>query len=70
MTGDTHHIRVSEKKHGHISSLVESMAHEMIHVRQRITKSETKGADHNAEFKVLAKRVCTSLGFDYGQFLG
>jgi hypothetical protein len=67
MDGMTHHIRVSEKKHGHLESLIESMAHEMIHVRQRIAKTETNG-DHNEEFKRLAKRVCSSLGFDYGQF--
>lgn len=67
--GDTHHIRVSEKKHAHLASVVSSMAHEMLHVRQRITKTETKG-DHNEEFMRLAKRVCSTLGFDYGQFTG
>ena len=68
--GNTHHIRASEKKHYHLVSLMASMAHEMIHVRQRITKTETSGAEHNAEFHVLAKRVCKAFGFDYGQFLG
>lgn len=68
--GSTHHVRVSTKKHYHLSSLTESMAHEMIHVRQRINKTETKGADHNAAFLKDAKRVCKAFGFDYGQFLG
>ena len=67
--GERHHIEVSEKKHGHIGSLVASMAHEMIHVRQKVNKTETKG-EHNAEFKRLAKRVCDAFGFDYGQFNG
>lgn len=70
IAGGRHHIRVSKTKHGHLSSLVESMAHEMIHARQRIAKTETNGAEHNAEFHVLAKRVCKAFGFDYGQFLG
>lgn len=65
-----HHIEVSEKKHGHLDSLIASIAHEMIHVRQRITKTETKGAEHNAEFHRIAKRVCKTLGFDLGQFNG
>lgn len=67
---NTHHIEVSAKKHGQLSSLVCSMAHEMIHVRQRITKSETKGAEHNAEFRRLGKLVSARFGFDAGQFLG
>ena len=46
------------------------MAHEMIHMRQRLTKTETKGAEHNAEFHQLAKLVCRRLGFDLGQFNG
>jgi hypothetical protein len=69
MDGQTHHIEVSYKKHGHLHSLVASMAHEMIHARQRIAKTETKGAEHNAEFKRLAAIVCRSFGFDIGQFL-
>lgn len=68
--GERHNIEISEKKHGHMHSLIASMAHEIIHVRQRIAKTETKGAEHNAEFKVLARRVCRAFGFDHGQFLG
>lgn len=68
--GDTHHVEVSDKKHAHLSSLLSSMAHEMIHMRQRIARTETPNTEHNAEFYRLAKRVCKSLGFDYGQFMG
>jgi hypothetical protein len=67
--GDRHNVEVSEKKHGRIDSLIESMAHEMIHIRQRVNKTETKG-EHNAEYKRLAKQVCKAFGFDYGQFGG
>jgi len=68
--GSTHHIEVSGKKHAHLASLVCSMAHEMIHVRQRIAKTETNGAEHNAEFKKDATLICRRFGFDAGQFLG
>lgn len=66
----THHIEISAKKHGQLASLVCSMAHEMIHVRQRVVKTETKGAEHNEEFRRLATLVCRRFGFDGGQFLG
>jgi hypothetical protein len=68
--GVRHHIEVSEKKHGHLASVVASMAHEMLHVYQRIARTETRGVEHNAEFIRLAKRVCAIHGFDPGQFLG
>lgn len=67
--GERHHIEVSEKKHGHLHSLVATMAHELIHAYQRVNGTETKG-EHNAEFKRLARRVCMAFGFDPGQFNG
>lgn len=66
----THHVEVSEKKHSHLSSLTASVAHEMIHVRQRISRTETPNTEHNAAFLKIGKRVCRVLGFDYGQFNG
>lgn len=68
--GNTHHIEVSKVKHGHLRSLIESMAHEMIHVKQRVDQTETRGVEHNAEFVRLAKTVCRRFGFDFGQFCG
>ena len=65
--GERHNIQVSEKKHGHLASLVATMAHELIHVYQRAKGSETN-AEHNAEFRRLAAQVCRRLGFDPGQF--
>lgn len=65
-----HHVEVSMKKHGHLNSLIASMAHEMIHIRQRVAKTETANTEHNAEFVRISKRVCKRLGFDYGQFNG
>ena len=68
--GQKHNVEVSEKKHGHLRSLIESMAHEMIHIHQRVARTETNGVEHNAEFQRLAKNVCRTFGFDYGQFNG
>lgn len=67
--GDRHHVEISEKLHGAMLGLVMTMAHEMIHMRQRIARTETR-AEHNAEFHRLAKRVCAIHGFDYGPFMG
>jgi hypothetical protein len=65
-----HHVEVSEKKHSHLNSLIASVAHEMIHIRQRISRTETPNTEHNAAFLQCGKRVCRVLGFDYGQFNG
>lgn len=67
--GDRHHVEISEKLHGHMLGLVMTVAHEMIHMKQRISRTETR-AEHNAEFQRLAKRVCTIHGFDLGPFMG
>lgn len=67
--GDRHHIDVSKAAHVRLETVVATMAHEMIHVRQRMHKTETK-AEHNANFHRQAKRVCDLLGFDLGQFNG
>lgn len=68
-SGRTHHIEVSEINHGSMQALVTTMAHEMIHMRQRIAKTETR-AEHNAEFHRIAKRVCAIHGFDFLSFMG
>ena len=68
--GDKHHIEISAKKHGWMASLLATMAHEMIHVRQRIAKTETRSVEHNAEFRKMVPAICRRFGFDPGQFLG
>ena len=64
-----HHVELSAKRHGHLATVVSSMAHEMIHVRQRVHRTETSGVEHNAEFRRDAKLVCRRFGFDIGQFV-
>ena len=58
-----HVITISDGKIGRLVSLIEVMAHEMIHLYQREKKSETP-AQHNVEFRRLAKIVCRHHGFD------
>jgi len=54
-------IRVSENGAGHTVTLLAALAHEIIHLRQHLTgKRDT----HGASFKAMAKRVCSSHGFD------
>ena len=62
--GGRHHIRISEKRAGHMDTVVCSMAHEMIHVHQKISKTETANTEHNAEFMRLAKAISKRYGWD------
>lgn len=48
-------------------SLVETMAHEMVHLHQARAGMEN-AAQHNAAFKKLAARICKIHGFDPGLF--
>lgn len=59
-----HVITVSELRVGHTLTLLGAVAHEMIHLYQDERGTETKGAEHNAEFQRLAKLVCRYHGFD------
>jgi hypothetical protein len=61
-------IDISAALVGHTNTLLSVMAHEMIHLRQMIARSETRGAAHNAQFHRLAARVCKVHGFDLKAF--
>ncbi len=60
-----HTIRVSSKKVGATQTLIELMAHEMVHV-----KCDREGvvAAHGADFKRAARLVCKYHGFDEANF--
>lgn len=64
-----HAIAINPDYHGHLVTLLSTMAHEMIHLHQRRNGLETR-AMHNADFKRRAARVCKELGFDLKQFMG
>lgn len=65
--GDRHVIEASSKLIGHTVTLIELMAHEMIHVHQNDVGMTTSG-EHNAAFRKLAERVCKVHGFDPKSF--
>lgn len=67
LVGNTHQIRVSAAKHATLRSLLETVAHEMIHVREVQLRARPDVA-HGKLFNRLADKVCREHGFDRGQF--
>jgi hypothetical protein len=59
-----HIIDVSDETVGHTATLIETVAHEMIHLHQAEKRSHTPNTEHNAEFHRFAKLVCRHHGFD------
>ena len=63
-----HIIRVSANKVRTTDTLMQAMAHEMLHAYQDgIVRTDTK-VDHNREFKRLASRVCDVHGWNAEEF--
>jgi len=54
-------IRVSEASNGHTATLLASLAHEMIHLRQHLTGDREL---HGPRFQRMAALVCAAHGFD------
>ena len=62
-----HKITISYLKHNHFDSIVRTVAHEMVHQAQEIAGMATT-SQHNEDFLQRAKKVCSSMGWDAGQF--
>ncbi len=62
--GQKHEIAVSRALIGHVNTLIETMAHEMIHVHERQSGACKPGVEHSAAFNRWSAQVCLSLGFD------
>lgn len=58
-----HMIRISSRCHGTLANLVETMAHEMIHLHEKASGLATS-AEHSAAFRKLADQVCKVHRFD------
>jgi hypothetical protein len=56
-----HTITISEKKCGHLSTVIRVLAHEAIHMSRWKTQ---KWSHHDAEFRRRTKVVSDELGFD------
>lgn len=59
-----HYISVSAGRVGHAGTLLMTVAHEMLHLRQEIAEATTPHADHNAAFQRAAAGICRRFGFD------
>ncbi len=66
-TGDQHGITVSMLLVTDWSTLVETVAHEMVHLHQARAGTETR-AEHNREWRRLAAKVCASFGWNVERF--
>lgn len=60
--GPPHTIRVSRYHIGRLTSLIETVAHEMVHVH--VDRSGIKEAPHGPAFRKYASQVCRHHGFD------
>ena len=61
-------IAVSNRKVEYLSSLLATMAHELIHLHLDMTRQDKKG-EHNGAFNAIAKNICRLHGFDPKAFL-
>lgn len=62
--GTKHVVVVSSATVGHTSNMIETLAHEMIHVHEAHSKACSRGAEHSAAFRRWAAQVCRIHGFD------
>jgi len=60
-------IGVSEHSNGHLYSLLETLAHEMVHLRMILLGMRSWNA-HGVHFERLARQVCAAHGFDLKAF--
>lgn len=65
---DGERIRISAGKHGKLDTLLQTVAHEAIHLHQMRAKLETPNTEHNADFRKRAARVCRIHGWDARTF--
>lgn len=66
---DRHWIAISSRSWAHFDTLVWVVGHEMIHLHQGITKTETPNTEHNAAFHRIARRACRQFGWDLRVFV-
>jgi hypothetical protein len=58
---DKHQITISRARNGHLSTVIRTLAHEMIHLKRAKTSKWDK---HDAVFRKLATQISNELGFD------
>ena len=60
-----HEIGISQRKVSHLRPLMETLAHEVCHIR---ATEQGERSDHGRLFNRAAMQVCRSLGFDPKHF--
>jgi hypothetical protein len=63
-----HTITISGRCIGYTDGLIETMAHEMIHLYLEHTNQESYNNAHSMLFRKIAKQVCRYHGFDPKRF--
>jgi hypothetical protein len=63
-----HIIRISTAKHAHLMTLMQTVAHEMVHLAQSLHKTTTPNVMHNDDFYRRARAVCRAFGWDEKAF--
>ena len=64
-----HYMLVNADTHITLTDHLMSVAHEMCHQRQELLGRLPKVKDsHNAEFRRMAKQVCSAMGWDLQKF--
>lgn len=66
--GKRHVVAVSRARVGHTMTLMESMAHEIIHVHEANVKGLPRSGGHSKAFWKWAAQVCRAHGFDLKRF--
>ena len=66
----SHLITLSSRFHGRVGNVVETMAHEMIHLHVWRHPGTSRGVEHNPAWRRYATEVCNELGFDRTMFGG
>ena len=61
-------IEISSSLHSHTYSLLETLAHELVHMHMRQTAMDRGVSDHGTAFRKLAEQVCKQHGFDPKSF--
>jgi len=64
---DPHTIKVSSKSNDNWQQLIETVAHEMVHLECE-GRDHYKHHEHDKNFKRLAARVCKEFGWDISTF--
>lgn len=67
--GRKHELVISGAVNGHTHNVIETMAHEMIHVHEHQSRVAVSGVEHSAAFRKWAAQVCRIHGFDPHNFV-